>query len=371
MKDLKILFMHNTAMWYRIPFFKHVAKKYNLKLTFTHIQVIEDIYSNDAQNQIKGLEGVNYNILKNSGGFARGFVSELLSDYEVVIGGSWDCIQELIETILLVIVVKIRRKKFIIWREDWDWKKEDSLKEKVLESVIKFITHNADAILVPGSLHRDYFKNRLNNDPEKIFIMPNVSNISSNAQLISKDKSHKTVLYVGRLIKRKGVIYLIKAYEQLSKEFDNIELVIVGGGEEEESLKKYVQENDIPNIKFTGKIDNEELESYYIKSNLVVVPSINDTMADPWVFVLNEAMYYSNPIIATDNVGASRDMIKGNGFIVSQRSSEELYSAMKKILSDNNLEEKMSKKSVDIINNEYQYSNMIESFDNAIKYILK
>ena len=42
-KKTKILFTHNTAMWYRIPFFNKISKLCDLDLVFTHINVIEEI----------------------------------------------------------------------------------------------------------------------------------------------------------------------------------------------------------------------------------------------------------------------------------------------------------------------------------------
>ena len=370
-KDTKILFMHNAAMWYRIPFFRMISEEYDLKLVFTHIQVIEDIYDDDINSNINGLEDVNYSILANSHGFAKGLISKALGDYDILVGGSWDTIQELIETLFLFIITKLRRKPFIIWREEWGWKRPSTFKEKGLEAMVKFITRHIDAMLVPGILHKKYFNKTIGVTKDKIHIMPNVSNISENIQYTQKEDKHKTVLYVGRLIERKGVIFLLEAFNRLNDALDDVELIIVGSGEEDYKLKNYVQDNSMNNLVFTGRVDNERLKEYYIKSNLVVVPSINHQMADPWVFVLNEAMYYCNPIIATDAVGAAPDMIDYNGFIVEEQNSEQLYEAMLKILSDNDLENKMSKKSYEIIRDKFQYSNMFNSFKDTIDDVLK
>ena len=251
-------------MWYRIEFFRQISKRYNLKLVFSHMQVIEDIYDGSVENNIRSLEDVDYDILKNRCGFATGLLSRLLSDYDVVIGGSWDCIQELIESMFILAISKLRRKKFIIWREDWDWPREDNIKQKMLDCFIKIIVSSADAILVPGTLHKQYFQ-KFGVRDKKIHIMPNVSNISSNIKRIDK-KDNKQILYVGRLIKRKGVSYLIKAFEQLHKKESDARLIIIGNGDEEGKLKDYVEKNNIDNVTFTGKIDNDELKNYYINS---------------------------------------------------------------------------------------------------------
>ena len=234
MEKTKILFTHNTAMWYRLPFFKQLAKIYDLDLVFTHINVISDVYESDISSKIKGLEDVDYTILDNSHGFARGLIKKAFADYDILIGGSWDTPQELIETIILFTITQIRKKPFIIWREDWDWPKKKNLKEKILEGIIKFLSNNASAILVPGSLHKSYFQNKIKVKPEKIFIMPNVSNITGfKKKALPTNK--KKILYVGRLIPRKGVKYLLEAYEQLN--ISDTELIIIGTGPDEEKLK--------------------------------------------------------------------------------------------------------------------------------------
>lgn len=369
-KKIKILFTHNTAMWYRIPFFKKISEIYDLDLVFTHINVIEDIYDNSASKQIKGLNGVKYTILENCHGFAKGLLKKARKDNDVVIGGSWDTPQELIESILLYIITRCKHEPFIIWREDWDWQRENNLKERILNRIIKYLSRHANAVIVPGTLHREYFQNKLEVPENKIHIMPNVSNISGTVDTTKKRENTKKILYVGRLIPRKGVIYLLDAYEKLEKKIDNTQLIIIGTGSSELELKEYVQKNKIKNVMFTGKIENNQLKEYYQESNLVVIPSINKGMGDPWVFVLNEAMYYSCPVIATTAVGAAPDMIKDNGFIVPEKNSQALYEAMYKVLSDNELEKKMSQKSRKIIDEEFQYDNMINAFQKTIEEVL-
>ena len=231
---------------------------------------------------------------------------------------------------------------------------------------IWLLTKSADAILVPGSLHREYFEKFT--DKDRIYIMPNVSNISSDIKRIDK-KDNRQILYVGRLIKRKGVIYLIKAFELLKEKIGDASLIIIGDGQEEVNLKEYVRKNNIGDVTFTGKVDNDELKNYYINCNLVVVPSVNYQMGDPWVFVLNEAMYYNNPMIVTDAVGASKDMIRDNGFIVEEKNVNQLYEAMLRIIGDYDLQRSMSENSYNIIKDEYQYSNMIDSFVECVESV--
>ncbi len=357
-------------MWYRIPFFRRISKYYDLDLVFTHMDVISNIYDTSVGEKIEGLEDVNYTILKNSFGFARGLIGKLLGDYDVVIGGSWDSPQELIETILLYVIAKVRGKKLVIWREDWNWNKNPSLMDRVLNSIISFISKRSDAILVPGSIHKKYFTDQLGVKEDKVHIMPNVSNISGEDYENTISSDSNTILYVGRLIKRKGVIYLLKAFNKLKKEVNDVRLIIVGSGDESETLKRYVEDKKIDDVTFTGKVDNEKLKKYYTESSIVVVPSITEDMADPWVFVLNEAMYYSNAIIATNAVGAAYDMIIDNGYMVDEKDSDALYTALKKVITEDDVEA-LKKNSRRIIDKKYQYDNMVEAFKETIDDVLE
>ncbi len=126
-------------------------------------------------------------------------------------------------------------------------------------------------------------------------------------------------------------------------------------------------------VYFLGHVDNDLLKNYYGPSDLCVVPSITHEMVDAWAFVVNEAMYYGNPVIATDAVGSAVDMIQDgkNGFIVPERDSTALYNSMKLILSQDELREKMGKSSKEIVETNFSYKNMVEGFQKAINFVKK
>ncbi len=242
-----------------------------------------------------------------------------------------------------------------------------------------FIGRNSDAILVPGTKHREFFTS-LGADSEKIFIMPNVSSIEGNATdienkiRIQKDlglESKKVVLYVGRLINLKGVNYLINSFAKLSKKMENIVLVIVGEGKRKKELESLVNELGIEDkVYFTGNVDNHMLGGYYLLSNVFVLPSITTYFADACPLVVNEAMYFGRPVITSDAVGTTFMIENGeNGFVVPERDADLLSEAIYKVLSDPILEEKMGKHSKKLVEEGFRYENMIEGFKNAVNYI--
>jgi len=374
----RILFIHNTVMWYRIPFFKALTDIYSVKFIFNHGKVSNKLYGVDTPDEIEGLQGVEYEVLSNHLGIAWGLIQRAWEDYDLLVGGSWDSIPEIVESVYYLTVAWLRRKPIVLWREDWAWD-DPSLKSRLLKPLKKFMIKISSAIVLPGTKHREYFLS-LGSNPEKIFLMPNVSNqtiqkedYNKTAQLKEKMnlKNKKIVLYVGRLIKRKGIQYLLSALSQLENE--DLVLLIVGSGEYETELKSRVQELGLADkVIFTGNIPQENLVFYYLMSDLVVVPSITYGIGDPWVLVLNEAMYFKKPVIATEAVGAACDMIKDNenGFIVPEKDADALAQSMVKILEDNDLKLEMGQKSYEIIQNKFRYHNMVNGFKQAVEYSL-
>lgn len=391
----RIVFIHNTAMWYRRPFFSLLSEIYPIKFIFTHLDVSKEIYDVEIDDKIDGMKNVDYTILKNYLSIAFGVIKESLGDYDIIVGGSWDSLPEIIETTLYFVIAKLRKKKFVLWTEDWNWNIKTT-KRKLVKFFARIIVKNSDAIILPGTKQKECVM-YLGASPSKVFLMPNASNISqtptespdkivklkSSPNMVNTSnlrdqypsfKDKKIVLFVGRLVKQKGVDYLLNAFSTLKKGMNDVVLVIIGKGDYEKKLKKMAEDLQIEkDVCFQGHVDNDLLKNYYGPSDLCVVPSITHEMVDAWAFVVNEAMYYENPVIASDAVGSAFDMIKNgeNGFIVPEKDSKALYNAMKVILSNDEMREKMGKRSKEIVETGFSYKNMVEGFQNAINFVKK
>lgn len=93
----------------------------------------------------------------------------------------------------------------------------------------------------------------------------------------------------------------------------------------------------------------------------------------PWGLTFNELMSIGKPVIGTEAIGSAYDLIKDgvNGFMVPEKDSDALYSAMKKIASDPELEKEMGKESKRIIDKGFTYEHMVDGFREAIEYAFK
>jgi len=377
---INILMVHHTAMWYRKPFFKMLSRIYDIKFLFTNVDSYNKTYDTDLSQEIEGLDGVNYTVVKNHHGISLGAIKATMGNYDIFVGGSWDTPTDVIETLFYFLIVKLRRKPFILWREDWDWNVK-TFKRSLVKKVAGFIGRNVSAIVVPGTKHREFFTS-LGVKSNKIFIMPNVSNIEcseddeANKELIQRDlklEDKKVVLFVGRLIDLKGVDYLIEAFHKLLSRQENAVLLIVGEGPEKQKLESMARDLNIgDSVIFTGNIDNNLLGGYYLTSDVFVLPSITTYFADACPLVVNEAMYFGKPVITSDAVGTTFMIKDGeNGYVVPERDSNELESAMFRVLSDPDLEESMGRSSKKLIETSFRYENMIDGFNSAVKLVYK
>ena len=124
-------------------------------------------------------------------------------------------------------------------------------------------------------------------------------------------------IYVGRLVSVKNVELLVEEFNHNRKQ-----LTIVGGGLLEESLKKKAKSN----IKFTGFISNEKLGDIYQTNDVFILPSYYE----PWGLVVEEALYWGLPVIVSNRVGSSFDMVKemNTGVIFKSQDIESLHQAI-------------------------------------------
>jgi glycosyltransferase involved in cell wall biosynthesis len=218
--------------------------------------------------------------------------------------------------------------------------------------------------------------------PDKVFIMPYASNIVfkeadyKEARRIRESlniASKKVIFFVGRLVDQKGVNYLLEVFAMIRKERDDVALLIVGDGEAKAKLEAQAADLGVKDsARFVGFQSNEKLAAYYLAGDICAVPSITLGQADVWVRTVNDAMQAGKPVVATSAVGASFDMIEEgeNGFIVPERDGAALYQALKKLVVSPELAKKMGEKSKLIVEQRFEYPQMIDGFSRAIEAVL-
>lgn len=142
----------------------------------------------------------------------------------------------------------------------------------------------------------------------------------------------RTILYVGRLEKRKGVKYLIRAYEKLCEKHNDLELLIAGDGEEREKLEDIVRFRDIPHVKFLGYISEKQKIKLLAECDLYCSPAL---YGESFGIVLLEAMAMGAVTVAGNNPGYSTVLVdEGASSLVDPKDTPRMAHRLEMMLYD-------------------------------------
>jgi len=112
--------------------------------------------------------------------------------------------------------------------------------------------------------------------------------------------SSKTILYVGRLEGRKGLKYLLSAYQLVAQQLSDVRLVIAGNGPDRRKLELMALELGLPNVEFLGYVSDEQKVKLFESADLFCSPAI---FGESFGIVLLEAMASGLVTVAGDNSG--------------------------------------------------------------------
>lgn len=170
---------------------------------------------------------------------------------------------------------------------------------------------------------------------------------------------------VGRLHSRKGYHKLIEAHTRLINEGFHHNIIIIGNGEEMKNLTEQIQRS---NVTKSFILAGNKMNPYpYIKkADYFILPSESEA----WPLVIAEALILQKPIIAT-NVGDVGFMIKDRetGYLINYEI-DEMYSAMKKFLTDPGLVLHI-RENLKTIESQFDNKKIFDSVENIIETLHK
>ena len=203
-----------------------------------------------------------------------------------------------------------------------------SIRKKLLEMKNN---KKVDTFLV-GSTYMQKELARNGFDPEKIQVLPPC--VQSYPQKLQSFPSQPSILFVGQLIKGKGVDILLEAYALLlQKTGSSIPLHIIGRGNEEQALQTMAKDASYKAlVQFHGWVAHDELAQAYDNATVVVIPS---RWPEPFGMVGVEAMLRQRPVVGAD-VGGIPDWLKDgkNGFLFPPNDPRALCEALFTLTSD-------------------------------------
>ncbi len=149
-----------------------------------------------------------------------------------------------------------------------------------------------------------------------------------------------TFIFIGRMVRDKGINELVAAFDRLNREIPATKLLLVGKFEDEldpvlPETKQMIENN--PKIEFAGY--QNDVRPFLVASDVAVLPSYREGF--PNVVIQAGAMGLAQ--IVTDINGCNEVVVDGrNGLIVPKQNEEALYEAMRRLATDRELTARMA-----------------------------
>jgi glycosyltransferase involved in cell wall biosynthesis len=188
----------------------------------------------------------------------------------------------------------------------------------------------------------------------------------------AKDAGTYELLFVGRLVERKGVDFLIRAVAGLRGE-RSVRLTIVGEGPERPRLEALVEELRVADsVSFAGSVRADELGKLYRTSDAFVLPAVRDSKGDVEGLgvVLIEALMHGLPVVASRSGGIPDIVIDGDtGLLVPPGDVLALAGALGRLMDDPGLARRLASHGAEHVDHHFSWERIIDDLENLYRRV--
>lgn len=234
----------------------------------------------------------------------------------------------------------------------------------ILRKIVSSVINNADAVTAISNDVKnkaiEYYDVRNSIKVLPLGFTPKIFSKLERKELEFDERAFYFIA-TGRLVKRKGFLFLIKALALMKSQTSK--LIIIGDGPLENSLKEASKNLGVEGrVVFAGYVGEEKKMQYLATSDCYVLSSLHEGFG----IVLQEAMFCGLPIVSTDQ-GGQTDFLKHekNAILVPVERSDKLAGAMDRIMQDSSLRDNMTKNNLREINNFYTES-VVKLYEDTI-----
>lgn len=229
-----------------------------------------------------------------------------------------------------------------------------------LSKVEEHATRLADLVVTVSNYSKKRIVDLYGADETKIRVVPNGVDPEKFKPFDSEQfkrsiglQDKNVVLFVGRLIPRKGLTYLVEAARKVTEEMPNTIFVIVGNGPLRHQIISTLEKLHLAgNFRFFGDVSDEMLPNFYGLADVFVLPSIQEGQG----IALLEAQASTKPVVAFNVSGVTEAVLdEKSGFLVDRANSEMLGEAIMKLLADKTLREHMGSAGRDFVRRNFTW----------------
>ena len=224
---------------------------------------------------------------------------------------------------------------------------------KIMKPITRYVLKNADLVLFNSTYTEK--ESVAIAQPKKSMVLHNSLDTEKFSPLPQerlnklREDNHipreaNILLFLGLLVEKKGINYLIEAMAAVLKQYPDTYLIIAGHGSEEQKLKDMVTRFRIQDkVIFTGHVDAKTTPTYFNLADVFVCPSIIDSKGDTETLgvVVLEALSCETPVVAS-RIGGVPDILTPDcGILVPQKDPLALHEAICDLLKDKKKREVM------------------------------
>ncbi len=261
---------------------------------------------------------------------------------------------------------KAETKKWLLTKTKWLW---GGIARRLMQSKYRTPYESCDRLVVLSKFYFDTYAYYARVKPsDKMTAIGNALRFKEYASTADIAAKEKTILVVARFdedIKR--ISLMLKAWREIEadSQYKEWKLQIVGDGRDKGFYEYLVRKWALQRVEFTGRQNPQE---YYRKASLFLMTST----AEGWPMVLMEAQQLGVPVLALDSFGSLHDIIEDgvNGRIVPNNDLKAFASAMRDVMNDDNMRQKMAEASVEL-SKRFEMQNVLQQWLQLFDEILK
>lgn len=200
-----------------------------------------------------------------------------------------------------------------------------------------------------------------------IHVIPNFTHIPMERNVSIEGEDHcLRIIFARRFFEYRGTRIFGEAVSKLLKEHNDIEVTIAGSGPDKEYFDKLFADNHKVNI---TNYTSEESIAIHSRHDIAVVPTIG---SEGTSLSLLEAMACGCAVVCTNVGGMTNIVIDGfNGLMVDSGDSQQLYEAMKKLVEDSQLREKLANNGYETVKNGFSYEKWHDAWVKVFEDVIK
>jgi len=182
------------------------------------------------------------------------------------------------------------------------------------------------------------------------------------------------ILYVGNLLPEKGVAGCLQAFARIAPEFPWLRLVFVGQGPMESRLMRQARDAGLGDrVEFRGRVENSNLTEYYARARACLLPTIPlEGIKDGPAYAAQEAMACGTPVIVSD-VGGLAELVQDgvNGLVVPPGDALSISRALRRLLTDKSLSEKLGREGRETIVKNYSLERCAARLEGIYQEVIR